>query len=313
MAKHKVVEVELAKVQVGQNRRSAKPCRVKALADSILQIGLQHPIGITKDQRLIHGRHRLEAYALLGWQKIPAVIHDLDDLHAELAEIDENIQRHQLTALEESKALARRKEIYEALYPETKAGKAQAAGSNRKQGKHVADNVSATSFADDTAAKTGRSARSVRRDVEIGEGVTDAAAVQLHGSKAADNKSLLRELARLPEQEQVNAAKKLAAGVAKTVAEATDWQPPAEPEDYEGMDADAAPPPEKTREQRRGFAADCRSGLVAVFEEYSDITDPAADILDVIGKALRTHPQTQIDAAAALLETWAADIRQDAF
>ena len=58
--------------------------------------------------------------------------------------------------IERSKALARRKELYEALHPETTSP-------GPKGG--VADNVSAIpSFAADTAAKTGQSERQVRRD-----------------------------------------------------------------------------------------------------------------------------------------------------
>ena len=47
---------------------------------------------------------------------------DLDSLDAEAAEIDENIARANLKALDLSMAIARRKEIYETKYPETKRG-----------------------------------------------------------------------------------------------------------------------------------------------------------------------------------------------
>ncbi len=64
--------------------------------------------------------------------------------------------------------LARRKELYEALHPETKAGKAQAAAMNKAQGRgDVSDKLSPT-FAEDTSAKTGLSKRTVERDVAIG-------------------------------------------------------------------------------------------------------------------------------------------------
>ena len=51
----------------------------------------------------------------LGWQSIPARIAPLDALRAELAEIDENLIRQELTALEEAEHLQRRVEILEAL------------------------------------------------------------------------------------------------------------------------------------------------------------------------------------------------------
>jgi Tfp pilus assembly protein FimT len=70
-----------------------------------------------------------------------------------LAEIDENLIRNALTELEQCLALARRKEIYEARWPETRAKVSGARASNKKQGKtHDASEI--ISFADDTAAKT---------------------------------------------------------------------------------------------------------------------------------------------------------------
>jgi hypothetical protein len=64
--------------------------------------------------------------------------------------------------------LARRKEIYEQLYPETKQGRAQADGMNKAQGRaNVTDTVSVT-FAADTAEKTGQSKRTIERHTRIG-------------------------------------------------------------------------------------------------------------------------------------------------
>lgn len=51
----------------------------------------------------------------MGWQTIPARIAPLDELRAELAEIDENLVRNELTVLEQGEHLARRNEILIAL------------------------------------------------------------------------------------------------------------------------------------------------------------------------------------------------------
>jgi ParB family chromosome partitioning protein len=144
----RIEDVELVKITVSPKRRPISKATVNAIAGSILNVGLQNPIGLTEDYRLIHGRHRLEAYRQLGWDKIPASIHDVDDVHAALAEIDENIQRKQLTAAEECKALARRKELYLTLHPETKRGGApgkKGGGKKPKQTKSVSF-VSDTSY-----------------------------------------------------------------------------------------------------------------------------------------------------------------------
>ena len=211
-------EVPIADITVSNSRRKTTPERVQAMAESIQEIGLQNPVGLTESKRLIHGRHRLEACQSLGWTAIPATIQPLDDIRAEIAEIDENIQRSNYTALEEAKATAKRKELYEALHPETKTpgrGKNQHVPTDK-----MATGTEAPSFADDTAAKTGRSARSVRRDAEIGAAISDAAAVQLHGTAVADNKTQLKQLADLPEEAQAEVARQIGSGKAKTVSEA---------------------------------------------------------------------------------------------
>ena len=106
----KLQEVPIKDIQIG-DRRTADPERVQWLTESIRDIGLQHPVGLTKDLHLIHGLHRIEAYKTLRRKKIPAVISDLDELKAEMAEIDENLLRNDLGALELGEALVRRKEI----------------------------------------------------------------------------------------------------------------------------------------------------------------------------------------------------------
>ncbi len=91
---------------------------------------------------------------------------ETDDLHAELAEIDENLIRCNLTPAQEASAVFRRKFIYEQLHPETKAG---AAGGHAKHGS-ASDNLS---FAESTAAATGKDKRTVERAAARGEALGD--------------------------------------------------------------------------------------------------------------------------------------------
>jgi len=44
---------------------------IDALARSIKEVGLLHPIVITPNAELLAGQRRLEACRRLGWQKIP--------------------------------------------------------------------------------------------------------------------------------------------------------------------------------------------------------------------------------------------------
>ena len=127
------------------------------MARSISEIGLLNPITIDQEYILVAGLHRLEAVKKLGWTEIECNICTFDTLQTELAEIDENVVRTELSVLEYGELLERRKEIYESLHPETKAGQAQAAGMNRAISNNVTDKMSATlkSFAQDTADKLG--------------------------------------------------------------------------------------------------------------------------------------------------------------
>jgi len=65
--------------------------KVSELVKSIQEIGLINPIALNKDLTLIAGLHRLEAHKLLNLTEIECNIIDLDKLHSELAEIDENL------------------------------------------------------------------------------------------------------------------------------------------------------------------------------------------------------------------------------
>jgi ParB family chromosome partitioning protein len=206
-------QIAISEVVVPEHRRQTDPEKVQALAQSIGDIGLQHPIGVTCERKLIHGRHRLEALRLLGCEQIPALIHDMDDLHAELAEIDENIQRSQLSPLDEFNALRRRKQIYEELHPETRQHKA---GGHAKHGS-TSDRMS---FAEDTARKTGKSRRTIERSVAIARKLPDDIQESIRDTAIAKNKSQLEELARLPAEQQRRVADKLASGEADTVEQA---------------------------------------------------------------------------------------------
>lgn len=76
-------------------------------ADSIVEVGLLHPIVIKPDGTLVVGERRLEAYKLLGREDIPVNVADnFDDLFLLLkAEADENTCREPFTP-EEAVALA---------------------------------------------------------------------------------------------------------------------------------------------------------------------------------------------------------------
>ena len=67
---------------------------VRALADSIAEVGLLHPVVVTSAGRLIAGQRRMEACRQLGWAEVPVTIVDL--LQAARGEAHENFVRKDL-------------------------------------------------------------------------------------------------------------------------------------------------------------------------------------------------------------------------
>ena len=114
--------IPITEITVNAGRREADPEGVRELVDSISKVGLLNPVTIDREHTLIAGLHRLEAAKLLGWTEIECTASSLEGLLAELAEVDENVVRKGLSAMEYSDLLLRRKEIYEMLHPEIKHG-----------------------------------------------------------------------------------------------------------------------------------------------------------------------------------------------
>jgi ParB family chromosome partitioning protein len=167
---------------------------VAQLADSIREVGLLNPVTVTPKNILVAGLHRLKACTLLGWSDVPVVVADLQGQKRELAEIDENLIRSELTMLERSEFLAMRKAIYECLHPETKVGGAP----GKAGGGKVAKNDKMASFVEDTAAKTGFSKRTIERGVALARDLAPDVRQSLLGTPIADNTYALRALADEP-------------------------------------------------------------------------------------------------------------------
>ena len=83
--------------------------KIKEVATSIKLCGLINPITVTRELYLLAGYHRWKVYEQLGYKTIPAVIHDEDSFKGELVEVEENLARNELNAIEESEHLGREK------------------------------------------------------------------------------------------------------------------------------------------------------------------------------------------------------------
>lgn len=204
------MKVSIDEIRIKEGRRSLDADHVKELADSIWELGLLNPVTIDNENTLIAGLHRLEAARRLGWTEVECTVSSLDGLQAELAEIDENIIRSGLSPVEYGEILLRRKEIYEALHPETKNGGDRKSGKIRSA-KCTSDSEPSRSFVDDTAEKLGVNPCTVRRQIQTARNLTPEAKKIIKESEAKLSKKAALKLSRLEPEQQKEAAALLAA------------------------------------------------------------------------------------------------------
>ncbi len=107
--KHSIKEIDVDLVQASpfQTRRNFDPAKISALAQSIKQTGLIHPIVVLKNAEggflLIAGERRLRAVKSLGEKNILAIIKDeskLNETQHSLLTAMENLQREDLNPVE---------------------------------------------------------------------------------------------------------------------------------------------------------------------------------------------------------------------
>ncbi|GAB3283696.1 ParB/RepB/Spo0J family partition protein [Parahaliea aestuarii] len=114
-----------------QPRRDIDPESLQELADSIKAQGVMQPIVVRKisDKRyeIIAGERRWRATQLAGLDSIPAVIRDVPDEAAIAMALIENIQREDLSPMEEAFALQRLQQEFELTQQEvaTAVGKSR--------------------------------------------------------------------------------------------------------------------------------------------------------------------------------------------
>lgn len=202
------MRVQMIELDLLDSRADARPlddAKVRALVASIGDVGLINPVrlrpspGAGREGRfeIVTGMHRVAAYHALGLVEIEADVVDSGDLFAELAMIDENLCRAELTPAQLARQVARRKQIYEDLHPETRHG-----GDRRSdQVAKLATRSESERFTSDTAHATGRSERSVQRDAERGQRITEEALDAVEGT-ALDTGAFLDRLKRVEPEHQ---------------------------------------------------------------------------------------------------------------
>ena len=112
-----IVNVAIEKILPNpfQPRTRFDESELDELADSIRQHGLMQPVifrETAQGYELIAGERRWRASQKVGLQDIPGIIRNLDDQQVAALALIENIQREQLTAIEQARALARMRDQF---------------------------------------------------------------------------------------------------------------------------------------------------------------------------------------------------------
>ena len=129
-----IVHVAIDKVVPNpfQPRTRFDESELDELADSIRQHGVMQPVILRKTAHyyeLIAGERRWRASQKVGLHDIPGIVRDLDDQQVAALALIENIQREQLTAIEQARALARMRDQF-AMDQSTLAGMISSSRSN---------------------------------------------------------------------------------------------------------------------------------------------------------------------------------------
>ncbi|MBI5328342.1 MAG: ParB/RepB/Spo0J family partition protein [Deltaproteobacteria bacterium] len=217
-----IIEIPINKIRISQKHsRTHTEEYIRALSDSIKEIGLLNLVTVKRvsdGYELKAGKSRFLAVKSIGWETIPVVVIDIDDLRGELVEIDENLIRNDLTALEKAEYLKRRKDIYEELYTEAKEGEARKKGLKQYRGD---TRVATETFSENTASSTGLSRRSIQRELQIAEKINGDVKDLIRNTPLENNKTALLKLARLDGEKQKETVKSIIEGKKKGLSDKT--------------------------------------------------------------------------------------------
>jgi len=214
-----IVMIPLDLIDAVDRLREVNEAHAEVMAASFAERGQRTPVEVVRrgDRfRLVYGAHRFRAAQIARLNAIKAVITEADDAELRLREIDENLIRHELTALDRARFLAERKRIYEALNPDAKHG-------SNQHTRGVA-NLATPSFGEDIADKVGLSYRTIARAVALAEALSPDVIKAVQHTPWASNQAALEALAKHPAARQQAAVAQLLAveNPARSVNEAFD-------------------------------------------------------------------------------------------
>ncbi len=141
-------QIDINKIEANENqpRKVFDDEKIEELATSIKENGLIQPIIVRKLNRsyqIIAGERRFRACKLAGLKTVPCIIKDIDDKQVDTYAIIENIQRENLSPIEEAKAYKTLMDTYSMNQTElaNKVGKKQSTIANKLRLLKLSDDV----------------------------------------------------------------------------------------------------------------------------------------------------------------------------
>lgn len=165
------VNIDLIKPNKYQPRTIFSEEKIEELARTIHTHGVIQPIVIRKTDEgfeIIAGERRFRAMKKLGWTEVPAIIRNLDDKETASIALIENLQREELTSIEEAYAYEKLLELHnltqEALAQ--RLGKGQSTIANKLRLLKLPDEIKNKILTKDISERHARALISVK-DTEL--------------------------------------------------------------------------------------------------------------------------------------------------
>ena len=205
--------IKIAEIHVPDRLREVEEDQALALQASIVEHGLLNPVTVRstpnakkgeKPYTLVAGAHRIRAVTLLDDEFIDAVIVEADALEAQLIEIEENVFRNDLSAMDRSVFVHSYREVWEKKYGKIGAGRPSE--NNRVNLTQLIQDEATAGFARHCADRLGLSIEAVKRASRIAKNLPVELRDKLRGTPAADNQSVLLKFAKLAPEKRTKAA-----------------------------------------------------------------------------------------------------------
>lgn len=225
-----IMDLPLDQIHVENRFRPVSDAAVKALIEAIKDTGLRDEVHVRKLQHrggklvLMAGAHRIEAYRQMGHETIPSKVWTCTDDWATLVEVDDQLAHSELSPLDLSVFLAKRKAAYERMHPETKKAVGAALVAKRWNTSDTMSLVSdrqnnIVSFCASVAEVRQMSKRHIERLVAVGEALDPTAIELLRAAPKPTTFADLQVIAKAQPDDRPIICRELSLGKAKSANE----------------------------------------------------------------------------------------------